>query len=161
MVEPVSIAALSLQLLSKTTEALNALRERSQRTKDIDIKDQINTLYDNVLGLKEVVSRLLDENKELHNRLEKQQHASAKPNIRQVGDTNYYFVDGDEKPYCQPCYDGNQKAKRLVALLPPENWRGGIRRQCPVCDTYFDEKKVGHPTVRRLAGGRGPQGWMR
>ncbi len=54
-----------------------------------------------------------------------------------------------------------KKAKRLVALLPPENWRGGIRRQCPVCDTYFDEKKVGHATVRRLAGGRGPQGWMR
>jgi len=114
--DPLSIATTAIGLLKSTTEALNALRERAQRSKDIDIKDQINTLYDNVLGLKEVVSRLLDENKALHKRLEQQLHEAAKPTIRQVGDTNYYFLDGDEKPYCQPCYDGNQKAKRLVAL---------------------------------------------
>ena len=118
MTDPVSVAALSLQILSKTTEALNALRERAQRSKDLDIKDQINTLYDNVLSLKEVMSRLVDENKDLHRRIEQQQHPPEKPKIRRVGDTNYYFVGG-EGPYCQPCFDG--RAKTLVALLPSED----------------------------------------
>jgi hypothetical protein len=155
MPDPVSIAALSLQLLSKTTEALNALRERSQRAKDIDIKDQINTLYDNVLGLKEVVSRLLDENKTLHQRLEHQQNPPQKPKIANVGDTNYYFLD-NQGPYCQPCYDKNEK---LVLLLPSEDWSGGIRRQCPVCGDYFYEKKMQSGPIR-VGGRRGPQGWM-
>ena len=54
MLDPLSLASTAIGLLKSTTEALNALRERSQRSKDIDIKDQINTLYDNVLQLKEV-----------------------------------------------------------------------------------------------------------
>lgn len=137
MPDPVSVAALALQLLSKTTEALNALREHAQRSKDIDIKNQINTLYDNVLGLKEVVSRLLDENKALQHRLERQQSPPEKPKIKQVGQTNYYFL-GDEGPYCQPCYDG--QAKTLVALLPPKrDTRGGLHRDCPVCHRPFYE----------------------
>jgi small-conductance mechanosensitive channel len=145
MTDPATIATLSLQLLSKTTEALNALRERSQRSKDIDIKDQINTLYDNVIGLKEVVSRLLDENKTLHNRLEQQQHPPEEPKIRQVGDTNYYYT-GDGGPFCQPCYDVDPKVKRLVALSPQQTteW-GSIRRNCPVCQTTFYEKQVSRP----------------
>lgn len=142
MTDPVSVASLSLQLLTKTTEALNALRERAQRSKDIDIKDQINTLYDNVLGLKEVVSRLLDENKALQRQIEKQQHPSEKPKIRQVGDANFYYL-GDEGPFCQPCYDDK---KKLVQLSPAEHWNGGVRRQCLVCKTYFYEKKMQIPS---------------
>ena len=65
MADPLALANLALSLLARTTDGLNALRDRSQRTKDIDIKDQISTMYDNVLQLKEVVSRLSDENKDL------------------------------------------------------------------------------------------------
>ncbi len=137
MTDPVSVAALSFQILSKTTEALNALRERAQRSKDIDIKDQINTLYDSVLTLKELVSRLLDENKALHLQFEQQQNPPEKPKIKQVGQTNYYFL-GEEGPYCQPCYDG--KAKTLVALLPQKRNAGGLCRQCPVCHASFYEE---------------------
>lgn len=160
MTDPVSIAALSLQILSKTTDALNALRERTQRSKDIDIKDQINTLYDNVLSLKEVMSRLLDENKSLHNRLEQQQNPPEKPKIRQVGQINYYFV-GAEGPYCQPCYDG--EAQTLVALLPSKrDTLGGLHRDCPVCRRPFYEtpNSDSKPHVSRLGGRRGPGGWM-
>jgi len=137
MTDPVSVASLSLQLLAKTTEALNALRERAQRSKDIDIKDQINALYDNVLALKEVVSRLLDENKDLQRQLENQQHPPEKPKIRQVGETNYYFV-GEEGPYCQPCYDVKEK---LVPLSPQKSTTlGALKRECSVCRQTFYEK---------------------
>jgi hypothetical protein len=143
--DPVSVANLALSFLVKTTEALNALRERSQRSKDIDIKDQINTMYDNVLQLKEVILRLLDENRELQRELEQQQLARVQvPTIKQVGETNYYY-QGDEGPFCQPCYDG--KAKTLVALTPQQqtSW-GSIRRNCPVCHQTFYVKKVNPPT---------------
>jgi hypothetical protein len=145
MTDPVGVASLSLQLLAKTTEALNALRERAQRTKDIDIKDQINTLYDNVLALKEVVSRLLDENKDLQRQLVSQQHPPEKPKIRQVGETNYYFV-GEEGPYCQPCFDVN--AGRLVALSPQKTTsQGGLKRQCPAChQTFYERANTSRPS---------------
>lgn len=153
MADPVSIAALSLQILTKTTDALNALRERSQRTKDTDIKDQINTLYDNVLGLKEVVSRLLDENKELKRQLEAQQHPPEEPKIRQVGQTNYYFK-GDGGPFCQPCYVKNGK---LVELLPQERSEfGAVSRDCPVCQTtFYEEQDLPISQMGRLRGRRG------
>ncbi|HEY6768005.1 MAG TPA: hypothetical protein VI386_24890 [Candidatus Sulfotelmatobacter sp.] len=151
MSEPLAVANLALSLLGKTTDALNALRERSQRSKDLDIKDQISTMYDNVLQLKEVVSRLLDENKGLQRQLAEQQHPPEKPKIKQVGQTNYYFID-KEGPYCQPCYD---KTKTLVVLLPPKrSTHGGLHRDCPVCHTLFWESpNSDHPTTYNSRSG--------
>jgi hypothetical protein len=58
--------------------------------------------------------------------------------IRQVGAVNYYFA-GDKGPYCQPCYD--EKGKRIF-LTPPQEWNGGIRRKCEVCNKFFYEKPM-------------------
>ena len=85
MTDPLAVANLALSILGKTTEALNALRERAQRTKDLDIKVQIGTLYGNILQLKEVISRLSDANKELRKQLEQQQQPPEGPKIKQVG----------------------------------------------------------------------------
>jgi hypothetical protein len=155
MTDPVAVANLALSLLGKTTDALNALRERSQRTKDPDIKDQINTMYDNVLQLKEVISRLLDENKDIKRQLEEQRHPPEKPQLRQVGEANYYYK-GEEGPFCQPCYD--DKAK-FVALSPQKQMpSGSVTRLCLVCGHLFYEVKVEpSPAPQRYAG---PHGWM-
>ena len=75
MSDPISIATTAIGLLKSTNEALSALRERAQRSKDLDIKEQINTIYDNVLQLKEVILRLLDENKELKDQLDPKPNA--------------------------------------------------------------------------------------
>ena len=67
--------------------------------------------------------------------------ATAKPpepEIRQVGAVNYYFV-GEKGPYCQPCYD--EKGK-LIFLTPQQEWNGGIRRKCEVCNKFFYEKPM-------------------
>jgi hypothetical protein len=149
--DPVSVATLALSFLVKTTEALNSLRERSQRSKDIDIKDQINTMYDNVLQLKEVILRLLDENRELERKLDEQQHPPEAPKIKQVGETNYYFK-GDEGPFCQPCYDVDPKAERLVALSPQQQSQGGtVFRTCRVCNNIFYEQVKNEPPTTNHA----------
>jgi hypothetical protein len=137
MADPISVASFALSLSKSATEALNALRERSKSTKDLDIKDQIGTLYDNVLELKEVINRLLDENKELKRQLEEQQHTPEEPELKAVGGANYYFV-GDKGPYCQPCYDDKRK---LVALEQPyTSETGSVSRHCLVCNNSFYEK---------------------
>jgi hypothetical protein len=154
MTDPVSVANLALSLLAKTGEAVNGLRERSKRSKDADIKERISSIYDSFLDLKEVVSRLIDENKKL---LDQAEHRSQRPTLRQVGDTNYYFRGG-EGPFCQRCYDGKD---RLVALLPSEPWNGGIRRECTVCGGFFYEKRMSSNPIRvvsRRSGG--PNSWM-
>jgi hypothetical protein len=66
--------------------------------------------------------------------------------IRQVGAVNYYFV-GDKGPYCQPCYD--DKGKRVM-LSPPQEWNGGIRRKCEVCNKYFYERPMTHQGTIRI-----------
>jgi hypothetical protein len=140
MPDPISVVSLALTLTTRATQSLNAMRERSQRTKDLDIKDQINTLYDIVLELKEVISRLSDENKDLKQQLETQKHPPEEPELKQLGDTHYYYLKGGtDGPYCQSCYVVN---KRLVKLPQPESWSGGLRRACPVCRGTSWERRM-------------------
>jgi hypothetical protein len=151
--------------LSKTTEALTGLRERAQRSKDGDIKDQINALFDNVLQLKDVVSRLLDENKHLTRKLDEQQHPPEVPALKQVGEANYYYLKNDDGgfdgPYCQPCYDDK---KKLVALTPQQQDDRGLFRRCLVCkQNFFEKSPKEHPSGGWFDGGSGggPNSWMR
>lgn len=149
MSDVASLTSLAIQVLKQTTEGLTALRERAQRTKDIEIKEQIGTLFDNVLQLKDIVSRIVDQNKELQNALIQQQNPPLKPKIRHVGQTNYYYL-GDEGPYCQPCYD---KTKTLIALLPRKMASlGGSHRDCPVCHSNFYETPNRVPHVEPFDG---------
>ena len=155
MSDAASLATLALQVLGKTTQGLTALRERAKQSRDLDIKDQISTLFDDVLELKDIVSRLLDENKALQTKLESEPRPSDKPKIKQVGLANYYYL-GDEGPFCQPCYDGKEK---LVVLTPPREDNGGIYRRCEVCGKNFWEKPVDEtPAFVTIPG---PHGWMR
>jgi hypothetical protein len=139
MTDLVSVANLALSLIKTAGEQLNKLRERAQTTKDLEIKEHVGNLYDTFNALREALSRMVDENKELKRQLEQEQLARvAIPKIRQVGDTNYYY-QGEEGPFCQPCYLGTGK---LVAVLPPESWNGGVRTECPVCHEFFYEKRM-------------------
>lgn len=150
-------AAAALQILNNSLTVLKAVRERSQSSKDADLKGLILTLYDSVLSLKESVMLVTDENSELRRKIAELERPAARsePELKQVGDSNFYFV-GDKGPYCQPCYDGKGK---LTILTPPEDWNGGVRRQCVLCGEHFYEKAMDNRPVR-LGGRRGPQGWM-
>jgi hypothetical protein len=143
----------AVQILASAMKALNAAREHSKVSKDTDLKADINTLYDELLALKEAVVRVTDENTELKRALEeyvaRQSEVQLKPEVKQVGAVNYYFV-GTQGPYCQPCYDGKGK---LVALSPAEDWNEGVRRRCVLCKEYFYEKKMNMSPIR--VGGRG------
>src|SRR5215470_14027168 len=114
--EPLSSVNTALQLASKAMTALNAVRERAQRSQDTELKLHISTLYDQLLALKEVIVRTTEENAELRKRAYAEKR---RPELRRVGIANFYF-DGEKGPYCQPCYDCNNG--RLAMLTEPEDW---------------------------------------
>lgn len=132
----ITVAAAN-QTLSNALAALNAVRERAKSSKDSDLKNHVSSLYDSMLDLKEVLLRVMDENATQARRIAELEQPAAKPELRQVGATNYYFV-GNVGPYCQACYDVGPE-RRLIRLSPQQTYNGGIRRQCVVCKQYFKE----------------------
>lgn len=49
----------------------------------------------------------------------------------------YCFFAADPTPFCATCYETKDIR---VSLEPPEEWNGGIRRNCPSCGrSYWDE----------------------
>ena len=101
--------AAALGIIEKTSKGLNSVRERAKTSTDTALKENISNLYDDFLDLKAMVLRLTEENADLRRKLTEQADKPQKPTIRQVGETNYYFV-GDEGPYCQPCCDDKGEA---------------------------------------------------
>jgi|SRR5215469_3247406 len=94
---PISTVATTTSILSNTLNSLNAVRERVQTSKDRDLMENISTLYDCVLSLKESAMLLTDENKELKRRIAELEHPAEKPTpeVGQVGTVNDYFA-GDK-----------------------------------------------------------------
>lgn len=80
----------------------------------------------------------------------------SKPEVRQVGETHYYFMSGRDQPYCQPCYDGG--LKKLVPVTPQHRYAGGLGRRCLVCGkTFFESHDPPEPPEPKYTG---PDAWM-
>jgi hypothetical protein len=126
---------IAAQVLSNTLAVLKTVREQAKTSKDADLKSHISDLYDSVLSLKEAVMLVTDENNQLRARIVELEHPSSRPEIKQVGLTNYYFA-GEKGPFCQPCYDVNGK---LIPLAPQNRFAGGVGRKCEVCNKVFFE----------------------
>jgi hypothetical protein len=150
-----STVAAAAQIISTALSVLNTVRERAKTSKDTALKNHISELYDNLLALKEAVMRITDENNELRNKIA-QLTERREPELRQVGSANYYF-DGDKGPCCQVCYD---RERKLTVLTQPEDWNGGVRRQCLLCSEFFYEKPMAHERGNSRGGSGGPHDWM-
>jgi hypothetical protein len=92
-------------------------------SKDATLKEGISKQYDSLLDLKAAVIRVAEENSALRHALAEATEKS-KPEIKQVGFANYYYV-GDKEPFCQPCYDRTEK---LVPVAPQDRYAGGVGR---------------------------------
>ena len=122
----------ALELMGKASKALDSVRERAKTASDTALKENISRLYDDFLDLKAIVLRLTEENADLR---AAQNEKPPTPQIKQHGETNYYFVD-DQGPYCQVCFDRDRK---LVFLSPRQSFAGGEGRKCTVCGKMFFE----------------------
>jgi hypothetical protein len=125
----------AFELLAKASRALDAVRERAQTSTDLSLKENISRLYDDFLALKSIIVRITDENAGLERKLADADKPLARPELRQVGKTNHYYL-GDEGPFCQPCYSDKGK---LNPLTPQQRFGSGIGRKCHVCQGLFIE----------------------
>ena len=132
------------EIVSKAWKALEAVRERSQKSGDTALKASIGDLYDEFNSLRSIVTRLTDENAEL-----RRSQTDVKPEIRQVGQVNYYFV-GEQGPYCQKCYDKDAKLVNVGPRL--EDYVGGPGRKCVVCGSFFQEERKAAPRAQIKMG---------
>ncbi len=126
--------ATALQILNGTWTAVQNMRERIQASKDNALKESYGNLLDDFNSLRLIVVKLTEENAELRR---SQVEEPPKPEIRQAGETNYYFF-GEEGPYCQKCYDGKSTLVNLGPRLT--NYAGGPGRKCELCGTVFHEE---------------------
>jgi hypothetical protein len=140
----------ALDLLGNASKGLESVRERAKTSNDAALKESISKLYDDFLDLKAIIVRLTEENAGLRQQISQGVEKPLKPEIRQVGETNYYFVS-DKGPYCQPCYDLNGK---LMTLTPQQNYAGGTGRKCHVCNNTFFETtaRPGRTSIRPFMG---------
>jgi len=141
-------------ILSNAMKLLDSVREQAKGTKDLVLKENISNLYNDLLDLKAAHARIEEENAELRRKIAQAAEKPPAPEIRRVGLVHYYFVPGEEEPYCQPCYDTKSK---LIRVTPPEPWSGGQRRHCTVCHAIFQETKSEQPV--RLGGRDGRYTW--
>jgi hypothetical protein len=123
-------AATALQILNGTWTAVQNMRERIQASKDNTLKESYGNLLNDFNSLRVIVVQLTDENSEL-----RRAQAEVKPEIRQVGDTVYYYF-GEQGPCCQPCYD---RDKKQVPLTSRQDFAAGTGRKCQLCGQVFFE----------------------
>jgi hypothetical protein len=87
------------------------------------------------MTLKSIIVRISDENAGLERKLAEAHSPAPRPELRQVGKTNHYYL-GDEGHFCQPCYSDKGK---LNPLTPQQRFGSGIGRKCHVCQGLFIE----------------------
>ena len=90
-----------------------------------------------VLDLQKEVFATESHNLELASELttlKQQLDLSARMHARPGSD--YYFLEGDEAPFCPKCWESSGNAIHLQA---PVSVDGRARRECPVCrETYWE-----------------------
>ena len=142
-----STIQIALDILGNPSKGLESVRKPAKTSKDAALNESISNLYDDFLDLKAVIVCLTEENAGLRIQILQGIERSTKPEIRQVGATNYYFV-GERGPYCPPCYD---RISKFVPLSPREQSKDGTSRECRVChETFWEERQRQGPTRRKL-----------
>lgn len=109
---------------------LKKIRKIIRNTADRELVRLILDLQKEVFAIE---SRNLELASELTN-LKQQLDLSARMHTRPPSD--YYFLEGDDVPFCPKCWESSGSA---VHLQEPVSADGRARRQCRVCgETYWE-----------------------
>jgi hypothetical protein len=123
------------ELISMALGGLRQIKELAKASSDSDLREQISSIYDDVLELKLRLLALEDENRELKGQLTE----TAK--VRREG--RYFYKEGESDPLCPKCY---HTAKKLVYLERYEERYEGltpvsVQLFCRVCNEQFFERQ--------------------
>lgn len=129
---PLHDASSIVSLVSSALSGTKSAADLANRSKDRELKKQLNDLLKDILQLQIKAGELDAENRALRSQLEKR--ASIKPQ----GEFGYFFKDGESQPLCPKCLQSSPSKE--VYLMPLQTYSGGLRRKCPVCNEPYWEK---------------------
>jgi hypothetical protein len=120
---------------------------------DIDLNRKIVKLEGEVLDLTRDKRRLESKVEELTAIVQLKQKLLFKP--------PFWWLEGDETPYCPSCWEGERKSIHVILQFDNEE---RTRWDCPSCKQHYLIEKDGsqHLAARHTpSGGGGPNSWMR
>lgn len=121
---------LALQYVQGAIETAKKLTAVSKKVQDVEFSNMLVELQGQLvdaktemLGMKDTINKLTQENQELKERLDTKE--KGKPAF----DDGVYKFDGDDGIYCPNCFDTNQKKHRLNKV--PQGF--DVRYECKAC----------------------------
>jgi regulator of replication initiation timing len=151
-----TIALTLAQIANTTIAAVKQAKDMVGQSKESTaVKEQLITIYDHVLELKEKISDFQDANHalEVENR-ELKERLAQKESIERRGEFGYFFKKGEDDPLCPKCY---QEFDRVTYLSKVKSYsNGAIKRVCIVCHHHCYEREG--QSLQHLPRSR--SGWM-
>jgi len=118
-------AATAIGLVNSAFSSVKTALDLAKKTTDLDLKQEVSNVFDNVLELKATVYELAEENRNLRLRLEQ------KENISYFPQTGFFFKENESLPLCPKCYQSQDHA---VVYL--HRWNDGSHH-CHVCGKNY------------------------
>ncbi len=123
------------QLVASAIAALKSVREASEASDNLELKDRISKFYNTFHALQERAIELDVENRSLKDEL-----AHKDELIGPVEPHGYFFFkDRPEHPLCPKCLQS--QPRNPVFLTPSHAQNGGLSRNCTVCGYEHWETK--------------------
>lgn len=121
---------LGMQYVQGAIDIAKKLSALSKKVQDVefstmlaDLSMQLVDAKTEMLGMKDQINKLTQENKDLKERLE------AKEQGKPIFDNGVYKFEGDDGVYCPSCFDSKQRKIRLNKVPPGFD----VRYECNSC----------------------------
>jgi hypothetical protein len=125
---------------------LKQIAEVVKKYNDLELTKQIVDLQSQVFDVQQEKLSLARELADLKAQLDLRQ----KMHMR--GPHNYYYMEGDDEPFCPACWERDLKAIHLSSAQPFYTG-GSLTRNCRVCkEQYFEGGGQRGPSIRGFPG---------
>ncbi|MBX4673753.1 hypothetical protein ACVZCY_06445 [Klebsiella grimontii] len=139
MVDPTSLAAISgtLDLVNKSVDLVRNLRKKGDE--ELTAAEMRNTLIDLMDDLVEVKSEFVTLKAVLLSKEEEIQQLKAQLEGKNKlkFDGKFYWVDGDETPYCAKCFEKDSLEMHLSFAEASPAWGSDEHWYCRNCNSNY------------------------
>jgi hypothetical protein len=110
------------------------IKELAEKTKNLELKEAIVTLREQLQDIRETSVTFREENEQLKAEVKR---LSEPPSVEMKGGA-YYKLDGGDGPFCTRCYD---KDRIFVRLPSHKAGSYGLKQKrcCPECAAYHPD----------------------